>query len=140
MIHCWEFPLLDLLCQIFFRRRIQKWSDEFSLTGNFHVSCWDFPSARSSRRYLLFSPCCWYSPARLVTFFLGSSCFVLPYFLTGIQSSWKDWFALVIGVPGSLIHAYCFHRLVTEKVSTGLFPSIWWYFCSSYIIHRTWII
>ena len=46
-------------------------------------------------------------------------------FLGGIQSSHKEWFALVSGFPGSLLLAVCSSLPSTKKVSMGRFPSIW---------------
>ena len=61
--------------------------------------------------------------ARLVALLLGSWFPKLPIF-SGLQNSWRDCFALVSGVPGSLLPDFCSRCPFTKKVLTGCFPSL----------------
>ena len=61
--------------------------------------------------------CCWVS--LLIHYSVGG---LLS--LGGLQSSWKYWFALVSGVPGSLLPDFCFPHPLTNKVPMGRFTSL----------------
>ena len=101
-----------------------KFAGEFFLTVTFRASCWRFSSVQYYQRSPLLFPGCGYPPARLAAFFSGSSwfsSFVLPAW-QGLQSSWRECFAIAGNFVGSLIPAFCFPCLLTDKGSMGSLP------------------
>ena len=60
--------------------------------------------------------------SRLAGFF---GILLVPCYRWGLQISWKECFAIVSGVPESLLPALYSRCTLTKKVSTGLLPSIW---------------
>ena len=80
--------------------------------------------------YPLFYLGFWYTSDRMMAFYTISPSLIIPAFSGGLWSSWKDCFALLIGVLEILLPDSCFHCLVTDKGFCIIIPlSLTFFWC-----------